>query len=265
MKSIFVFSDEVGEYKKRMSEKAMRQNKFYIRGSLFIDSSDYKKLVPIVRTIKTNSGFAANNEIKFSDIWNWEHGRNGDKEKAKNGREYIRSCLSHLKLINSVKYIFTVTFLDGRHYHGDEIKLYNMHILELMQRIHMELKPEREKEAIGYASIFLDMLNKKHCEELRIAYYQIYSGEVEDYIAEYSTIKDSITFEDSRFSTGIQMIDLATGVFHGCLLKRAFSCHCYKEYIQEKVRTFRDEMFGYGIMEVPTNPEYREIIRNLLM
>lgn len=264
MKAIFVFSDEVGEYKKNMRKKAARKNKYYIRGSLFIDAFAYKELIPIIRELKTNHGFDANYEIKFSDIWNWEHGRGGDKEKAEIGRKYIESCLDKLKQINDVKYIFTVTFLDGSHYRGDEIKLLKMHILDLMQRIHFELKPKKGGSDEGFASIFLDMLNKKHCKELSAAYYQIYSGEEQDYISNYSTIKDSITFENSSFSIGIQMIDFVTGVFHGCLLGREFSKRSYKTYIQDKVRAHDNEIFGYGIIEVPTNNEYREKLRNTL-
>jgi len=265
MKIVFAFSDEVGEYKKNMSKKAMKQNVFYIRGSLLIDAIEYKELVPIARTIKGSCGFGANEEIKYSDIWNWEHGRKGGKKRAEKGREYIENCLSHLKSVDSVKYIFTVTFLDKKHYFGDEIKLLKMHLRDLIQRIHMELRPEKEGADLGYASIFLDMLNRKHCEKLRTAYHQLSLGEEVDYITQYSTIKDSITFEDSRHSIGVQMADLATGVFHGCLLDREFSCDCYSEYIHEKLRARRDdEVFGYGVMEVPSDRLYRDRLRSFL-
>lgn len=264
MDVLFIFSDEVGEYRKNMSKRAMKQNLFYIRGSLLIDVAEYKELVPMVRETKENCGFGVNEEIKYANIWNWEHGRKGNKEKAERGREYIEECLSILDKCDTTKYIFTVTFLDRKHYFGDEVKLLKMHLLDLMQRIHMELKPKIDEDDLGYAAIFLDMLNKNHCKELRNAYHQLSLGEEADYIKKYSTIKDSVTFEDSIHSIGIQMADLVTGIFHGCLLEREYSCGCFFEYVHGRIRSLHDEVFGYGVMEVPTNNTYRDRLRSLL-
>lgn len=259
----FIFSDETGEYRVNMSKKARKQNPYYVRGSLLIDALDYKELVPYIREVKNKHAFDETEEIKYSDIWNWKHDRKGDKDKATRGMEYVEDCLSCLSDIESVLYIFTVTYLNNLHYVGDEVRLLKWHLLDLMQRIHFVLRPNRAGEDIGYASIFLDMLNKKHCEALRAAYHQISSGEEEDFVAKYSTIKDSITFEDSRHSIGIQMADIISGVFHGCLCNREFSAKCSREFLQGKIRRYNNMIFGYGVMEVPTSEFYRNSLRTL--
>jgi hypothetical protein len=108
----FVFSDETGEYRQNMSKKARKQNPYYVRGSVLVDALDYKELVPYIRGVKNKHDFNETEEIKYSDIWNWEHDRKGDKNKARRGMEYVEDCLSCLLEIESVLYIFTVTYLN---------------------------------------------------------------------------------------------------------------------------------------------------------
>lgn len=126
--------------------------------------------------------------------------------------------------------------------------IYKWHLQELMQRMEMEIQQRFDNLAV----MFFDSTDIGVEKLLREAYSSIYTSG--DYIKNYSHIKDSISFEQSHHSFGIQIADYTAGSFNGFLHDYEFGTSIFKECIYGLLRRDdKGEMMGYGIRVVPSS------------
>ncbi len=110
--------------------------------------------------------------------------------------------------------------------------------------------------------LFLDSVNPKIDKYLRDIYHDIYQER--DFIKENSHIFDSIAFGLSHHSFGIQLADYCVGILNGCLKKMEVAIELFNDLIWPKIRKSSKEngkekkVWGYGILEVPTNNDNRK-------
>lgn len=85
------------------------------------------------------------------------------------------------------------------------------------------------------------------------------------FIEKYQHIKDSISFELSHHSFGIQMADYAAGIFNGTLRGFNNSEELFSKYLIGLIRRSEEgKIFGYGICEVPKDPVIRSALQSKL-
>ena len=82
-------------------------------------------------------------------------------------------------------------------------------------------------------------------------------------VKEYRHIED-FAIEWSHQSIGLQLADYVCGSINGAIRGYTFSKDLYFTYLKRKVRKIRNSIFGYGIIEVPTDSEVRADIKNSL-
>lgn len=129
----------------------------------------------------------------------------------------------------------------------NETDLHKMHLQDIMQRIEMEIQNDD-----NLAIFFLDPVGLRSDSKLRQTYHEIYSQG--DFIKEYKHIKDSLSFELSYHSIGIQIVDFCAGIFNSTLKGYPTSQDIFKDYIWDFIRkSISENLYGYGIIEVPKN------------
>lgn len=268
MATYFVFSDEAGCYKKERNNKFLKANPFFIRASLIIDSSDWIKLNRRFNQVKKSYGLPPEKEVKWSYIWSLQKDRKNGKlseDKAyyflKDFTEdqllsFVTVCLGLLKECSYCKVIYSITLNDPKLTPKiDYQNIYKMHLRDAMQRIEMEIQNDDNNLAI----LFLDPINKKTDDLISESYRTIYLWG--DFIEKYEHIKDSLSFEFSHHSFGIQLADYCAGVFNNALKGYAKSIDIFRTTLWEFVRKHSDGNFmGYGVVEVPTNEKVRGIL-----
>lgn len=171
---------------------------------------------------------------------------------------FIDSSLTFLSGLNYVKIIITVTSNMHRP-KIDENNIYKMHIQYHMQRIEMELQRQEDTLCV----FFIDSISEKNNKLFRDVYFDLYQHG--DFIKQYSHIIDSLNIEYSHHSVGIQFADYIAGSFGGSLKGYKCSKKIFNNRIAPHLRTRSNlEIFGVGIMEVPTNNEVRTYIKEKL-
>jgi hypothetical protein len=180
--------------------------------------------------------------------------------KEKELISFINEALELFENCNYCKAIFTVTFnsptLTPR---IAPEKIYSMHLQELMQRIEMDIQNEENNLAI----LFFDPVSGEIDRQLRKGYTQIYSSG--DFIKTYRHIKDSISFELSHHSFGVQLADYCVGIFQGMLRGYNTSSELFKERIWNILRKSpKGDAFGFGIREIPSNIDNRTLLRGII-
>lgn len=266
----FVFSDEAGNYKKDRSKKFLKRHPFFIRVSLLLDSIDWINLNQRFYQVKKDYGIPKEKEVKWSYIWALKEARkHGTLSKNKDYYflkdftedkliEFVESCLGLLSNCTYCKLIYTVTLNDTNLTPKiNPQELYKMHIQDTMQRIEMEIQNNQSNLAI----LFLDPINNETDNLIRESYKSIYlSG---DFIKEYRHIKDSLSFELSHHSFGIQLADYCVGIFNNTLKGFPKSINIFKSILLQFVRKNSDGNFmGYGVVEIPKNDMVRKDISN---
>jgi hypothetical protein len=236
---------------------------------VLLDVDSWRKLKIEYAKLKTETyGLPAGKEIKWSYLWSIKKHANRN-EIIPTDREYsFLNGVQYEKLLRFVgdscrlligcaycKLIFTLTFNNTSLYQTKE-SILKMHLQELMQRIEMEIQSDSDNLSI----MFFDSENPSTESLLRNAYRLIYTNG--DFITEYRHIKDSISFELSHHSFGIQMADYVAGIFHGFLQGYKDSSELFSTFVYQMLRRDKDngKILGYGIREVPSNAQYREII-----
>jgi hypothetical protein len=268
-----VFSDETGQYVESADEDFCRRYPYYVRSAVLLDVESWRKLKEEYFKLKTGKySLPADKEIKWSYLWSLKkHFRNN--EVIPEGREYsFLRGVSYEKLLSFVsdscelmgqctycKIIFTVSFNNVSHV-MHKASLLKMHLQDLMQRIEMEIQSNPDNLAI----LFLDSENQEMERLLRAAYREIYLAD--DFIREYAHIKDSILFELSHHSFGIQMADYTAGIFNGFLRGFNESSDLFLKFIYPLVRRDKSSgtILGYGITEIPKDANCRSALDNIL-
>ena len=127
---------------------------------------------------------------------------------------------------------------------------------------------EIQNDDNNLAILFLDPINNNTDYLIRESYRRIYlSG---DFIKKYKHIKDSLSFELSHHSFGIQLADYCVGVFNSALKGFSKSTDIFRTILWQFVRKGFDGSFmGYGVVEIPKNQKVRQIllekINNLIL
>lgn len=103
---------------------------------------------------------------------------------------------------------------------------------------------------------------RKKSKLLRDTYYDIFSDG--DFIEEYTHIKDSLNLEYSHHSIGIQLADYIAGCTVGILRQYVTSIEFFNQSIRPNLRTYRSQIFGAGVIEVPTNQDHRDRLIKIL-
>ena len=258
MTTYFVFSDEVGEYQSKPFIPLRPKQRFFIRSAVLIQDSDWRSLKDEVKRIKRYYRISLDKEVKWSHCWSAISCKRGKTAIARSKdfwyldafdeKEIITLIEKYLELIAGCPSaaVYYVCSRNGYTRHSsDDIERW--HIQELMQRAHMEISG-REHGALGV--VFFDPINASVERRLREIYYRRHKAG--DFVT-YRNLVDSLNFQDSHHSVGIQLSDFAAGCFANALKGHRESITLFNTYIEKKLR--RDSktgiVKGYGIRSVP--------------
>jgi len=264
-KVYFVFSDEAGCYRKEKSNRFLTSHPYFIRVSLIMNYVDWMLLKDKYTQIRKSYNIPDDKEIKWSYLWSIRKNREKFFNDNKNVGflnnfsendliNYIENCLMLLDESSYCKLIYTVT-INKSCPKIDCLEMYKMHLQDAMQRIEMDI----QNNIFNLAILFLDSMSNNLNKALRDSYNKIYlSG---DFIRAYAHIKDSISFELSHHSFGIQLADYCVGIFNGALKEYPKSIEIFKNLLWKHVRKCSDGNYlGFGIIEVPKNPNTRNYL-----
>jgi len=267
MSVFFVFSDEAGQYQRKRTDRFLRAHPYYCRATIIIDAADWIRLRPEFYKLKKDLlNLEVQQEIKWSYIWSlYKHRKNKEKISKKKPYyflrnhnpddllEFVKEALNLLKTCDSCHIIYTVTINDrAKTPRILQQNIIRMHLQDIMQRVEMQI--QTIPNSIGI--LFFDPVNSKTDKYIREAYQTIYQQG--DFIKDYSHIKDSIAFELSHHSFGVQLADYCAGILDGCLKNYEKSIELFKNQIWDKIRSHNGDVWGYGILEIPKREENRE-------
>lgn len=272
MNTYFGFSDEYGTYQLEKNEKHLAAHPYYIRSTLLIKASEWKKISKSFNELKSSYGFPLDKEIKWSYLWQLKKSQKGNKE-IPNGKDFkfleifsyetvfsfVEDSLRLLNEINFKKVIITHT--DSRECPKINAKsMLKMHLQEHMQRVEMEIQTQEEE---NLAVMFFDPVCEKTDKHLRDIYFDLFSSG--DFINTYKHIKDSLNIEHSHQSVGIQLADFISGSFSSVLKGLKSSNYergkmIFYSDVHTYLRSYKGTVWGAGIREVPSNPKYRQAL-----
>ncbi len=148
MTAFFVFSDEAGEYKKDRTEVFLRNNPYYIRATIIMDSADWINLRNSFYDLKKKKlpGLAIHQEVKWSYIWSiYKHKKNNEnipknkpyyflkKYDYKKLLDFVEQALKLLETCKTSCIIYTITINDRNETHKiEEKKIIGMHLQTIM-------------------------------------------------------------------------------------------------------------------------------------
>jgi hypothetical protein len=272
MTTYFVFSDENGEYKPTPNAHFCGNYPFYIRSAVILDVESWTQLKNQFTNLKLSYELPVNKEIKWSYLWSLTKQIDNlevitpDKPyyflkdyKLSRLKEFVGESCKLLCSCPLCKIVLTVTFNETEN-SWSKYNIQKMHLQEIMQRIEMDL----HKEDNNLAVIFFDATSQDVDKLLREAYNDLYYHG--DFIKKYSHIKDSISFELSHHSFGIQLADYVAGSFNGSLHDYQFSKNLFRDYLYQLLRREEttNKILGYGIREVPSSADKRSWIEEKL-
>ena len=228
MRVMLGFSDEAGWLKK---------NSWYVRTLYLVDSDKYQKLSRNFIKLKEEFKIPLDREFKFN--WLWKIERHPNKIKEKEGayffKEYKASALKEfvsksIRLLDNINpcliVVYTFIFENLLKKKSDtEIEKDFMNVILL--RVEDELL-----DSDSLAIIFYDETKKK--DKLSQAYKKIFLSA--RFVEKYEHIKDSLSFEISRYSTGLQLADYVTAVTHNFLRGYSFSENLFKKHLFRWIR-----------------------------
>ena len=267
----FAFSDECGSYKKAPQEKFTEAHPFYIRATFLMNGSDWKPLNSKFNTLKENLlKLHSKQEIKWSYLWSLKKKKEKSEPISSSADyyflkdipfntllEFIKRSIGLLAELNYCKIILSVT-RNQKCYNYKESVMMKFHLQGHLQRIEMEI----QNSAQNLAVIFFDPVNKTQDKLLSEAYFDLFKNG--DFIKNYSHVKDSINFELSHHSVGIQLADYLAGCFSHFLKGYLSGRSIFIQNILPLIRRAEPngDLLGYGIIEVPKNEKIRFWIKN---
>lgn len=229
MAVFFVFSDEAGQYQRERTDRFLRAHPYYCRATIIIDAADWIRLRPEFYKLKERTCLISRFSKKlnghiFGPYTSIERIKNKEKISKKKPYyflrnhnpddllEFVKEALDLLKACDSCHIIYTVTINDRTKTPRIlQQNIIRMHLQDIMQRVEMQI--QTKPNSIGI--LFFDPVNSKTDKYIREAYQTIYQEG--DFIVDYSHIKDSIAFELSHHSFGVQLADYCAGILDGCL------------------------------------------------
>ena len=267
----FIFSDEAGDYCEARGTKFLKANPYFIRASVMIEGDAWAVLRDMFQQIQMKYRFPTNYELKWCYIGSiMAHRKRG--ESIPDGRRYsafrdwsndellgfVEDTVGLLRMCDFCRVVYTLTD-NGRVPNISSEKLYKMHIMDLMQRVELELAPKS-----GLGVIFLDPKDQPTDSLVRAAYTRIYQDG--DFIDKYLHIADSLSFVFSDQSFGIRFADYLAGIFNNFLRGYPQSEELFKKAIWPIVRKSPiGNPLGWGICEVPSDVSVREKIKERLV
>jgi len=254
----FVFSDESGNYKPKPGRKFLRSHPYYIRSAYIIKAIEWITLRTKIAKIKRNYEVEKLGELKWSKIWQLYKKREISKKKFKNFLNFIEQALSTLSNLSFCKVIYTVTLNNAKNRIAER-KIKTWHIQNVMQRVQMEIQKKRNNLAV----IFIDPpSSEKERKLFQEIYKEIFLND--RFIKEYKNLKDTINFEPSHYSVGIQLADYLAGCFRGFLCDYKESKEFFLNIVSPLLR--REEkkgtLLGFGIISIPDNGGLKEELEN---
>jgi hypothetical protein len=268
MSIYFAFSDECGNYQPNRSNRYIKKNPYYVRSTILIDASDWRRIKEQFFKLKKMYSLPINKEIKWSYIWRlFQDIQNGKKIDQKTPYYYLskfdRDSLlqfveDSINLLSNIdnEIILNVTSNKGS-CNATLEDFYQMHIQAIMLRIEMELANDPENLCV----IFLDPVSQE--KSLREIYFKLYKEG--KFIKKYDHIKDSINFECSHHSVGIQISDFVAGCFNGFLRNFEQITLLFEKCLLHKIRVSnKGKIIGYGILSVPQDQKLIDIVNKKL-
>lgn len=272
MSIFFGFSDECGLYKRRRSNGHLRVHPFYIRSTLLIEANEWKTLNTQFQDLKTLYNFPIEKEIKWAYLWRIRNYQKKGQPIPENEpfkfledlpyKDLIDFVEKTLKLLDSIEYKkIIITYSDNNSCPKyNEKNLLKMHLMNHMQRIEMQIQTRQEE---NLAVLFFDPINEETDKLLRDIYFDLFNSG--DFIEDYKHIKDSLNIEQSHQSVGIQIADYISGSFSAVLkglTKDGYERgkEMYFNSVHPNLRTYRNTIWGAGIIDIPTDQEQRKEI-----
>jgi len=271
------FNDESGS----LEDKRRR---FYVRASLVVNAEDLKVIEKMVKDIKNNMNLSKLNiEIKWQYLWLIRQCFKNNKKPNDNilnkiyqylisiGGDYrllINYCENCLSILNRMDCKIILTFTQKDKYNTYNHKdIYKFHIQTHLQRLQMQYQQENTILLVIYDSTD---------EIKRSMFKEIYNDIITkgDFIKNYSVVYNSLLFDDSHCSTPLQMTDFIAGSFANFLVAVSQnsennyqkSVEFYFKYIKPNIPQKNNDIWGIGLMEVPTDRairnEYKSKIDN---
>lgn len=274
MSIYFIFCDEYGKYQKEKTEKYLKSHPYYIRATLIINASEWKKLNSDFIDLKKNYNLPIEKELKWSYLWTLRsYKKNNKKIPEKDDIKYfehfdyhvlidfVTDSLNLLKQLNYSKIICTITN-NKKVNNICEVNILKMHLQEIMQRIEMELQNDSNNLGV----FFIDPISKEKNALLKNIYFDLFQNG--DFIKNYSHIKDGLNIEYSHQSVGIQITDYIAGAF-GSFIK-SFDSNNYEKGVNMFLNSIHPllrksdngNIWGYGIREVPSNIDFRNYLKS---
>lgn len=269
----FASSDESGNYRCDASEKFIKSNPYYSRCTILTKANDWKALRQSLHDIRMQYELPDQVEVKWSHLWSiLKHEKKGERIpgnrpysllglylNSSKVLDFVYGVLGFLNTIDYCKIVITVS-KNKPHDNVPETWHLERHLEAHMQRIEMELQEGDDNLAI----VFADPLSEDKDKWLRDAYHNIFRGGA--FIKNYSHIKDSLNFEYSHHSAGIQIADFVAGSFNGMLRGFSDSSTIFHERVKPFLRCSKNgNIMGYGIKEIPTNGEFRRFVSDLTL
>lgn len=258
LRGVYIFSDESGKYK---------SNNFYIRIALILNVDDYGNLTRNFIELKEKYGIPQNKEFKFSYLWvikRYKAGALKIKDKDQNYfknrdvvdlENFVSESIKLLanynpKIIVVYTYFYLNTFKSRQAVEKDFLQT-------LMLRIE-----DSCKNCNQFAAIYYDDCNYNENLILKENYRKIFLES--KYIKDYAHIKDSISHEDSAFSTGLQLTDFVSGIIHSflkaCLPENpadySYSKKLFDLFISDWIRVVRGNRGAWSIDKTGFIPLY---------
>jgi len=264
----FCFSDECGYHKPHMTPNELRRQPYYVRSVLMVMADDWKKLSSDFKKLKTQYGIPTEMEFKWSYLWSIKSQKivkDDDNllffKKIGHNKlcNFVKDSIDLLKNLDYAKIL--ITFTDNtidNHLENDILKF---HFQDILRRIEMEMQIDNDNLAV----LFVDPVSSDKNDLFRNLYHELIIGE--DFIKEYSHVKDSLNIEYSHHSVGIQLADFISGVFNSVL--RCNNIDRYKpsleiffDSIVPLLRKKGKLVYRYGLVEIPKNDAFRAKIKD---
>lgn len=255
----YLFSDESGRF---------RKGNFYLRSAFIISVEDYQTLIQKFLELKDSFRIPRNHELKYNNIYQIKRYQEGKETKFqgivesfkdipyKSLLEFVKKSIGLLenfsiKIINIYTKFFNEPFKNQEDVEKDFMKC-------LMIRAEMDLEDAGAKGG----AIFYDDTSIKNT--LCGAYTEIFLEA--KFIKDYKKIKDSLSFDISKFSAGIQIIDFIAGVIHSFLRGYSDGTNIF----HEKISPFLRRCGNYGIGQtgfisfyMKKDPERNELVETI--
>ncbi len=226
-----------------------------------INENEYFKLQQQFTTLKRDYGIPLDEEFKAADVWHLlkyqekdtplpkHHRKRLEKYTSRPYSDYWEFILKSLELIPNTSTIIAVwTYFFNTPFKSQE-EIERDFLQVLMLRVEDELK-----EKNGYGIMLYDQASMKKLS----SYYNLIFHEGK-FVNSYTHIKDSIAFEISTFSSGLQITDYIASITHNSLRGYSFSLDAFKKSIKPLLRRYRTlEILQTGFVPLYLQGYYKE-------